>query len=463
MGVPEVRYAENSGINIAYQVFGSGPRDIILVCGTMSNLDLFWVNPDCVTMLERLGRLGRMIVFDKPGTGLSDPIPAAPTLDQRVDDIKAVMDAAGSERAVVIGYSEGSFPAVTMAATDPERVEALVVLEGLCGTHWVEGDDVEPTDFDWMWQAMDRACEHWGDGEFIRGLGPSWVGDPVVDPILGVVEMRCMSKAMARSVLQGYHGIDIRSAAAAVRVPTLVCQSDNRFINLALGRDLARRIAGARFVELVGDDHVVWIQNFETFPAAVEEFLTGSVTDRDDDDRVLATVVFTDIVDSTRNLAALGDSRWRSALGAHDQLVRELLGRFGGVPVKHTGDGWFASFMRPARAVRFATALTKATLPHGLTVRAGVHTGECERVGDDLIGLTVNIGARVAGLAGAGEVLVSSTVRDLVLGSGLAFSTAGRHELKGAPGEWDLYRCVDDAPGPMVAAGYETDVRNPAH
>ncbi|MEY2569914.1 MAG: hypothetical protein QOE63_264 [Acidimicrobiaceae bacterium] len=457
-----MRYAQNAGINIAYQVFGAGPRDLVLVCGTMSNLDLFWSDRGASAMLERLGRFSRVILFDKPGTGMSDPIPAAPTIDQRVDDIVAVMDAAGSEKAVVVGYSEGGLPATMLAATQPDRVEALVLLESLVAMDWTPDVDVPAEAYDRMWAVMDGACAQWGQGVLMAALAPSWVDHPFYGALLGTIERSCMSPGMATSVLQGYHGMDMRNAAAAVHVATLVLQSHNQFVTHESGRDFARRIEGAQFVELQGPDHIVWIHNGERFPDAVEEFLTGQRHAPSDDDRVLTTVVFTDIVDSTRRLAEAGDAQWRTILGDHDRRMDELLSKFGGVAVKHTGDGRLAHFARPARAVRFAKAMTDAARACGLEIRVGIHTGECESVGNDLFGLAVNIGARVAALAEPGEVLVSSTVADLVIGSGLAFTPRGEHELRGAPGRWSMHRCEGDRPGPLVAAGYDTDVRNAA-
>jgi pimeloyl-ACP methyl ester carboxylesterase len=330
MAMPGVRYAQNAGINIAYQVFGEGPRDLVFVCGTCSNLELFWLDPPATAMLERLGRFSRVILFDKPGTGLSDPIPAAPTIDQRTDDIVAVMDAAGSDKAVIVGYSEGGFPAMMLAATQPRRVAALVLLETLVAMDWTPDIDVPREQYDRMWAALDEASERWGQGVLMSAMAPTWVDHPFYGPLLGSVEARCMSPGMARSVLQGYHGIDTRDAAASIHVPTLILQSHSPFVSHGMGRDLARRISVARFVELVGPDHAVWIHNGERFPDAVEEFLTGQGHAPSDDDRVLTTIVFTDIVDSTRQLATAGDERWRTILADHDARMDELLARFGG-------------------------------------------------------------------------------------------------------------------------------------
>jgi pimeloyl-ACP methyl ester carboxylesterase len=463
MNAPPVHYAQNAGVSIAYQVFGEGPRDVLLVCGTMSNLELWWRDPLATAMLEGLARFSRVILFDKPGTGLSDPIPAAPTIDQRVADIVAVLDAVGSERAVVIGYSEGGLPSIVLAATQPQRVEALVLLDTLAVMDWSAGVDIDREVFAGVWRILDDACEAWGDGVLTSAMAPTWVANPAYEQLLPAIERACMSPGMARSVLQGYHGMDVRDAAAAVHVPTLVlhCEDDQQ-VPYVFGVDVARRIGGSRLVTLRGADHFVWIHNAQAVPAAIEEFVTGRVQIPHDDDRILTTIVFTDIVDSTARLADAGDTQWRALLGDHDRRMDELLTRFGGQPVKHTGDGRLVHFTRPARAVRFASAMTDAARAGGLEIRCGIHTGECEVVGSDLIGFAVNVAARVAARSNPNEVLVTSTVTDLVIGSGLGFTTAGRHELKGVPGHWELHRYERDRPGPLVSAGYETDVRHPS-
>jgi pimeloyl-ACP methyl ester carboxylesterase len=461
MTVPEVKYAQNGGVNIAYCTFGDGPRDLILICGTMSHLELWWTDPLATAMLERLSAFSRVILFDKPGTGLSDPVPAAPTIEQRTADLIAVLDAARSERAVVVGYSEGGFPATLLAATRPQRVEALVLLDTLVACDWKPDVDVPPEEFARQWVVLDEACARWGEGVLASELAPTWVANPAYRSALPAIERACMSPGMAQSVLQGYHGFDVRDAAASVHVPTLVLHcEDERWLPVAFGRDFSRRIPGAVFVPLTGPDHFVWIHNSETVPEAIEEFVTGARRPRDTD-RVLTTIVFTDIVDSTRRLAATGDARWRALLGEHDRRLDELLERFDGSTIQHTGDGRLVHFARPARAIRFATAMTDAARSSGLEIRAGVHTGECELIDGALMGLAVHIAARVAATAEPGEVLVSSTVKDLVIGSGLSFIHRGEHSLKGAPGVWALYAYDGDRPGPLLASGYETDVRQP--
>jgi pimeloyl-ACP methyl ester carboxylesterase len=454
-----VHYAQNAGINIAYQVVGGGAVDLILVCGTCSHLELFWSDPDARQMFEDLGRTFRVILFDKPGTGLSDPVPAAPTIDQRTDDVVAVLDAVGSERAVVVGYSEGGLPAMMLAATRPERVEALVLLETAVSMQWREDMEVPRAHYERFWATLDEACQAWGQGVLLSALAPTWAADPRYQPLMGPAEQTCMSPSMARSVLQSYRGQDLCEVARTIGAPTIVLQGHNDFVTHEMGREAARRIPGARFVELPGRDHIVWIHNAERVVDAIVEFVTGRPAAPHDHDRVLTTVVSTDIVDSTRRLADMGDARWRAVLAEHDRLMDDLLDRLEGVAVKHTGDGRLCHFARPARAVRFAVAMTEAARTCGLEIRAGLHTGECEAVGTDLFGLAVNVACRVAACAAPSEVLVSSTVKDLVIGSGLVFEDRGARELKGVPGTWPLYRCADDRPGPLVAEGYDTDVR----
>lgn len=461
MDVPKVRYAQNAGVNIAYQIVGEGPRDLLFVCGTMSHIDLWWSYAQARSMIETLAAIGRLIIFDKPGTGLSDPIPAAPTIDQRAADLLAVLDAAGSQSAVIIGYSEGALPSVVLAATQPQRVEALVLLDAPLTFEWTDDLPVPKERYDAIWRMFDDACEHWGDGILAAAMAPSWATDTARREVLGAVERTCMSPGMARSILQGYRGLDVRPLTPAVHVPTLVlhCSGSGGLVPTELGLDSASRIVGAVLRWLRGSDHLVWIQNATLVPKLIEEFLTGRAAAPRDDDRVLTTVVFTDIVDSTARLEGIGDAEWRRLLADHDRRMDGLLVRYGGEAVKHTGDGRLVHFPRPARAVRFSAEMVEEARRCGLAIRAGIHTGECESVNGDLLGLAVNIASRMTDLAGAGEVVVSSTVKDLVIGSGLSFDDIGDHELKGLSGSWRVHRFIADNPGPLVFAGYETDVR----
>ena len=464
MSVPKVRYADNAGISVAYQVVGDGPRDLLFVCGTASHLELWWAEPQARAMLERLASFSRLILFDKPGTGLSDPLPAAPTVDQRTADLVAVLDAVGSDRTTLIGYSEGGIPSVVLAATQPDRVESLVLVDAPLVMEWNESVPVPREDVDRCWRVFEDACAHWGEGILAGALAPTVASNPAMTEILGAWERACMSPAMARSVLLGYRGLDVTEIARSVHVPTLVLHLDSpdAFVPRQLGPYYIELIEGAVLQTLRGPNHAIWIDNAELVPDLIEEFLTGQAAAPRDDDRILATVVFTDIVDSTDRLVAAGDAAWRSVLAEHDQRMDALLARYGGEQVKHTGDGRLVSFSRPARAVRFAAEMVDEARRCGLEIRAGVHTGECERVGDDLIGFAVNAAARITSVAGPSEVLVSSTVKDLVVGSGLSFQPMGVHELKGLPDPWLLFRFEIDRPGPLVALGYDTDVRNAA-
>ena len=462
MAVPKVRYADNAGLSIAYQVVGDGPRDLLLVCGTTSHLDGWWAFHRSRTMVERLASFSRLILFDKPGTGLSDPVPAAPTIDQRTADLVAVLDAVGSERATLIGYSEGGIPSVVLAATRPERVESLVLLDAPLVMDWNGSLPIPEERLEHCWRVFEDACAAWGEGILGAALNPVLASDPAMIEVLGALERACMSPAMARSVLMGYHGIDVTEIARGVHVPTLVLHldSDDAFVPREQGPFSAELIEGAVFETLRGSDHFVWLDNADLVPELIEEFVTGHAASPRDDDRILATVVFTDIVESTARLVAGGDAAWRSLLADHDERLDVLLERYGGEEVKHTGDGRLVSFSRPARAVRFAAEMVQEARRCGLQIRAGVHTGECERVGDDLIGFAVNAAARITSVAGPGEVVVSTTVKELVVGSGLSFDAIGARELKGLSEPWLLYRYEVDRPGPLVADGYDTDVRN---
>jgi class 3 adenylate cyclase/pimeloyl-ACP methyl ester carboxylesterase len=455
----DVRYAQNAGVSIAYQVIGDGPEDLVFVCGTMSHLQLWWAEPLATLMLSRLAGFARVIMFDKPGTGLSDPVAGAPTIEQRASDVLAVMDAAQSAHAVLVGFSEGGIPSITLAATRPDRVRALVLLSAWVASEFDPELGLPREIFDRIWAALDTGCARWGEGTLLTAMAPSWAAHPVYSRLLPSIERACMSPGMARSILQAMHGYDVREAAAAVHVPTLVLHAPETLVDMQLGVDLARRIDGATFVELAGPDHLPWIHNAEAIPDEIETFLTGAAPRDRDDGRVMTTVVFTDIVNSTQLAAAGGDERWRSILAAHDERMDELLPRFDGVAIKHTGDGRMARFARPARALRFALAMTDSVTEFGLEIRVGVHTGECEITNADVRGLSVHIAARVAGLAGPGEVLTTSTVRELVIGSGIAFTDRGRHKLKGVPGEWNLVRCDGDRPASRHA--YDTDARSP--
>jgi class 3 adenylate cyclase len=439
MSPPETRYAKSGEVSIAYQVSGSGPLDLLFVPGFVSNLDVQWETPGWSDLFARLGRFSRLVRFDKRGTGLSDRVPGIPTLDVRMDDVRAVMDAAGLTRAAIFGVSEGGPMSLLFAATYPQRVQALV-LYGSFARH--------PTLTDKAVLARNiEQVEHlWGTGEFMaRNMMPSRTRDETLIRKLALIERQSASPSGVIAIMRMNSEIDARDILPAVRTPTLALhRSGDTRVPFEGGRYIAEHVPGAKLVTLPGENHL-----FIDEPAIVqrmadeiEEFLTGTRQDFESD-RVLATVMFTDIVDSTRRAAELGDRQWRALVERHDSIVREQLARFSGHEVKSLGDGFLATFDGPARAVRCATTIAKAIHPLGIDVRAGLHTGEIELKAGDIGGIAVHIAARVAAAASPGIAMVSSTVRDLVAGSGLSFEDRGRHLLKGLPEDVQLYAAID--------------------
>jgi len=435
---PRTRYALSDDAHIAYQVFGEGDLDLVFVPGFVSNIEHYWEMPQVPDVLERLGSFARVVIFDKRGTGLSDPVAGPPPLEQRMDDMQAVMDAAGVERAALFGISEGGPASVLFAATYPERTSALVLYGSTPRFR---------ADSDISWGATDEQIEvvlaevssKWGEGALLEAFAPSAAGDPQMDQVWGRFQRAGASPAMARAVMAALFEIDVRDILPTIRVPTLILHRTGDLIAPVEGaRLMADRIPDARLVEFEGDDHVPFTGDFEPVLDEMEQFLTGTRQERPLD-RVLATVMFTDIVDSTRRAADAGDRRWRELLHRHDELTRRQLDRFRGQEVKTLGDGFLATFDGPARGIECACAIRDGIGPLGLDVRAGLHTGECELHSEDVRGMAVNIGARVGALADANEVLVSSTVKDLVVGADLDFADRGEHELKGVPGKWRLY------------------------
>ena len=441
MSAPATSYATSGDVSIAYQTVGEGPIDLVLVLGFATHIELQWELPAFRRFAERLASFSRLILFDKRGTGLSDPVREAPTLEQRIDDVRAVMDAAGSERAAFFGISEGGPMSVLFAATHPERAAALVL-------HGAMARTTEAPDYPWATPAdalRESAAEflapYWGrDPEGLLTLfAPSVADDPQTQDFIARLERHSASPAMVRQIFEMFLDIDVRDVLGTIRVPTLVLhRRGDRVVNRRAGEYLASQIAGARYVELEGIDHAPWIGQADDVLGEIEEFLTGTRS-APEIDRVLATVMFTDIVASTERAAELGDARWRELLAAHQEALRRELGRFRGREVKTLGDGCLATFDGPARAIRCGRAIVDAARADGLDVRVGLHTGEVEAVDGDVGGIAVHIAARVGALADPGEVLVSGTVKDLVAGSGIAFEDRGARELKGIPDEWRLF------------------------
>jgi class 3 adenylate cyclase len=435
---PETRYAKSGDVHIAYQVTGEGPRDLVFVSSWISQIEQLWELPSAARFLGRLASFSRLILFDKRGSGLSDRVQGSPSIDERMDDIRAVMDAVGSERAALFGTSEGGVLGCVFAATYPERTTALVLAGCMprCAA---------AADYPWGWspdgekQVLDYVASSWGSGEGVALVAPSRANEPGFKEWFGRLERLTASPTAARDLWGWNMGIDIRNVLSAVRVPALVLhRSGDQLVPVESGRYLGAHIPGARYVELPGDDHYAFLGSADDLVDEVEEFLTG-VRPLPETDRVLATVLFTDIVTSTERSARVGDRKWKDLLDEHDTLIRRELERHRGRLVKTTGDGILATFDGPARAIRCAQAIAMSVKSLGIEVRAGLHTGEIELRGEDVTGMGVNIAARVVNAAGPAEVVVSSTVKDLVAGSGLRFVDRGTHDLRGVPGEWHLY------------------------
>jgi pimeloyl-ACP methyl ester carboxylesterase len=436
---PAIRYAMSGDVHVAYQVVGDGPVDIVFVEGSFTNRYVQWEEPSYRRFMERLGSFARVLLFDKRGMGLSDRVQVG-TLEERMDDVRAVMDAVGSERAALIGESEGGPMSMLFAAAHPERTVALL----LCGAEVKE----DITD-DWPWgestreefeASMTTVSERWGRRpESLKAFLPSRGDDPALLDWYVRLKLQSASPAAAEAFMRMAHDIDVRDVAPAIRVPTLILHSSgDQICHVENARFLARTIPDARYVELPGADHVLFAELADTALAEIREFLTG-VREAPDPDRVLATVLFTDLVGSTAQARELGDRRWRDLLEAHHTAVRRELVRFGGREIDTAGDGFLAAFDGPARAIRCARAVVDSVTGLGLQVRAGVHTGECEVHGDKLAGLAVHVGARLAAQASTGQVLVSNTVQDLIAGSGVELEDRGLFALKGLDGERRLY------------------------
>ena len=434
---PETKYALSGEVNIAYEVVGNAPLDLVIAHGWVGTIEGMRDAPGFAEFIQRLTSFARVIQFDKRGIGMSDRVTQAATLEERMDDVRAVMDAVGSRRAAVMGISEGGIMAALFAATYPERTSALILYGA-----WAYRSDWPRTEEAWL-QYCDHVRHNWGTEadarDMLSWLAPSLTGNE--SAVLWGQRFKKLgaSPGAAIALRRMDREIDIRGTLPSIRVPTLVLhRAEDRGVPVENGRELARRIPDARYVELDGIDHLPSVGDADAILDEIEEFLTG-VRDPWERNRVLATVLFTDIVGSTERAHALGDRKWRDLLDQHNSLVRRNLARFRGVEIDTTGDGFLATFDGPARGIRCALAIRDDVQRLGMQIRAGLHTGECELMGGKVGGIAVHIGARVMSCAGANEVLVSGTVKDLVAGSGLTFEEHGTHELKGVPGTWQLY------------------------
>lgn len=437
---PETRYARSEYGDVAYQVVGDGPLDLVFIPNWLSNVEVMWEEPSLARFLHRLGTFSRLLCFDKRGSGISDSVPLAapPTLEDWTEDVCAVMNASHVQRAALLGTAEGGPMAVLFAAAYPERVSALILVDTTARAlrdvdyPWGLPADVVP-------RVLDRLREVWGTGDAAYHVAPSVAHDPRFRRWLARYERLAIPPQAHIPMYAAHFEWDLRSVLPSIRVPTLVLhRAGDRQIRVGHGRYLAAHIPAAKYVELPGDDHLFFVGDSEAMLAEIEEFLTG-LRPMPEIDRVLTTVLFTDIVGSTQRAAKLGDRAWRALLDTHHGIVRRELNRHQGHEVRTMGDGFLATFVGPARAIRCACSIRDAVRSLGIEIRAGLHTGECELMGDGVGGIAVHISARVVASAAPSEVLVSQTVKDLVAGSGLRFVDRGVHSLHGVPGEWRLF------------------------
>ncbi|MEO8092426.1 MAG: adenylate/guanylate cyclase domain-containing protein [bacterium] len=441
METPETRYLEHDGVSIAWQVFGDGPTEIMIVPGWVSNVDQFWLYPDPRRFLTELAGFARIAIYDKPGTGVSDPLDATPSVEIRIDQLIAVMDAAWLERPTVLGVSEGGITACLAAAGRPDRVAQLVLLNAVAGGFDRRSKgELTDAEFD-AWRDFIRStATHWGEGRD----GDRWLAG-IPDPVAawGRLQRACATRAVARGYMAAVEqGLSAWDVLEAIHQPALVLQRrDDPIVKLELARAAAERIPQATLVELDGAEHLPWLGETTELLAQLRAFV-GAPPPAARTERVLATILFTDIVGSTDQLARLGDAAWSTRLDRHAQIVQDGLRQFDGRLIKSTGDGALATFTGPARGVQAGRWILDALAAEDLNARAGVHVGEIELQGDDIAGLAVHVAARVMGKAGDGNVLVSRIVRDLTAGSGLQFDDHGTHTLKGIPDDWQLYALV---------------------
>jgi class 3 adenylate cyclase len=441
--MPQTHYIKSDEVHIAYQVIGEGSFDLLFVPGFVSNVETIWQSPEQSAFFRRLASFSRLILFDKRGTGMSDRSSQIFTLEQRMHDVQAILDAVGSERAALFGISEGGPMSLLYTATYPDRTSALVLYGSYAKRSWAPDYPIGWNDEQWK-AVLDDIEDHWGSPQSlsIAMRAPSIAGNPHTAERIASYYRAAASPGAASAIMTMNREIDVRNVLPATRVLTLIFhRTAERVLDVGHARYMAQHITGAKLVELAGEDHQPWLGDRDAVLNEVEKFLTGKhqVLELE---RVLATVLFADIVGSTERAAALGDRPWRELLETFYAKVREVLILYRGREINTSGDGFLAAFDGPARAIRCAGAIRDALRGLKLDVRCGLHTGECELVGDDLAGIAVHTGARVAGLAAPGEILVSQTVRDLVAGSGLSFEDRGAHALKGVPNEWRLFRAV---------------------
>ncbi|HEY8868939.1 MAG TPA: adenylate/guanylate cyclase domain-containing protein [Candidatus Limnocylindrales bacterium] len=442
-GAPETEYAERGNIHIAYQVIGEGPPDLVLVWNWFSHVEGRWDIPPFAHFLRRLAGVRRVISFDKYGIGLSDPVPSTqlPPLEEWMDDVRAVMDAAGSERAALVGQSDGGLMAAMFAASHPDRVEALVLIDTLASNVWASDNPLGYT-LEEYGALKDLILTRWGRPGLLAAIDPAGGHDSEEQQRWDRYLRLAASPATAAAMGQMLFELDLRDVLPTVRLPTLVLRTGNPFSSPESARLLAGLISGAQLVELPTANSQVFA-GADLIVDEVERFLSGTLTSAPDRSRFLSTVLLTDIVGSTERATQLGDQRWSQLLDSHDEFARRQVSRFNGTGLKSTGDGLLAIFDGPARAISCAVALRSGVRSLGLEIRAGIHTGEIERRGDDVGGIGVHIAARVEAAAQSGEVLVSRTVKDLVVGSGFSFVSRGARALKGVPDEWELFAVVE--------------------
>jgi class 3 adenylate cyclase len=437
---PRTQYARSTGdVSIAFQTHGDGPVDLVLLTGFLSNVETLWEEPGLARAFDRLAEFARLILVDRRGVGMSDRLDKMAAPEEDVADVDAVLDCIGSEQAVLYGSAGGAIHAIRYVTARPERSKGLVLYGGFAKTTWAE-------DMPWARTTEERTIgfgtivDHWGEGHNSQVLAPSAASDPWVRQWFARLERTALSPGMMRKLAPAIGEEDVRELLPRIAVPTLIMhRTDDELIDVRHSRYMAERIPGARYVELPGRDHLLSVGDSEALHGEIEEFLTGGPRTTAIDRRLL-TVLFTDIVDGTARAARVGDARWRQLLSTHDHEVRAQLTRYGGREVKTIGDGFLAVFEgAPSQAVRCASAIVEATAAMAVPVRAGLHTGECEVVGDDVAGMAVNIAARICALAGAGEVMASGTTYGTVVGSGLSFGMQGLHDLRGVPGPWPVF------------------------